>query len=104
MKYGYVRISTREQHEDRQLKALKDIGVSISHIYTEKSMDRPAWNELLGKISPEDTIVVMELDRLARNLMQIKNTYELLGKLSDCIKLTELSKSNIVTNKKKGGV
>jgi DNA invertase Pin-like site-specific DNA recombinase len=84
MKYGYVRVSTREQNEDRQINALKDSGVSASHIYTDKisgkSMDRPAWNKLLVKVVAGDTIVVKELDRLGRNLKQIKETYELLGK------------------------
>jgi DNA invertase Pin-like site-specific DNA recombinase len=84
MKYGYVRVSTREQNEDRQLKALEESGVSISNIYTDKisgnSMDRPAWNEVLIKVLAGDTIVVKELDRLGRNLKQIKDTYEILGK------------------------
>ena len=84
MKYGYVRVSTREQNEQRQLKAMKDNGVSANHIYTDKvsgkSMDRPAWNELLVKVVAGDTIVVKELDRLGRNLKQIKETYELMGK------------------------
>jgi len=84
MKYGYVRVSTREQNEERQIKALRDHGVTESHIYTDKisgkSMDRPAWNELLIKVVAGDTIVVKELDRLGRNLKQIKDTYELLGK------------------------
>ena len=84
MKYGYVRVSTREQNEERQLKSLKEIGVSVSYIYTDKisgkSMDRPGWNELLVKVVAGDTIVVKELDRLGRNLKQIKDTYELLAK------------------------
>jgi DNA invertase Pin-like site-specific DNA recombinase len=84
MKYGYVRVSTREQNEERQINALRDHGVSAGHIYTDKisgkSMDRPAWNELLVKVVAGDTIVVKELDRLGRNLKQIKDTYELLGK------------------------
>jgi DNA invertase Pin-like site-specific DNA recombinase len=84
MKYGYVRVSTREQNEDRQLKALEESGVSKSNIYTDKisgnSMDRPAWNEVLIKVLAGDTIVVKELDRLGRNLKQIKDTYEILGK------------------------
>ena len=84
MKYGYVRVSTREQNEERQLKALREHGVGASHIYIDKisgkSMDRPAWHKLLVKIAAGDTIVVKELDRLGRNLKQIKETYELLGK------------------------
>ena len=93
MEYGYVRVSTKDQNEERQIQALKDYGLGTKDIYIDKasgsSMDRPSWKELLLECHMGDTIVIKELDRLGRNLLQIKDTYESLAKKGVYIKILD---------------
>lgn len=74
--YGYVRVSTREQNEDRQLIALKDYNVLESNIYVDKlsgrDFNRPQYQKLMKKIRPGDLIVVKSIDRLGRNYEEIQ--------------------------------
>jgi DNA invertase Pin-like site-specific DNA recombinase len=74
--YGYVRVSTREQNEDRQLIALKDYKVLESNIYVDKlsgrDFNRPQYQKLMKKIRPGDLIVVKSIDRLGRNYEEIQ--------------------------------
>lgn len=85
MRYGYARVSTREQDETRQVEALKRAGVQ--EIIIEKAsgknfIDREEWQKLMAKVVPDDVIVVKSLDRLGRNNAEIKETFELLAKRS----------------------
>ncbi len=85
MRYGYARVSTREQDETRQVEALKRAGVQ--EIIIEKAsgknfIDREEWQKLMAKVIPDDVIVVKSLDRLGRNNAEIKETFELLAKRS----------------------
>lgn len=74
--YGYVRVSTREKNEDRQLIALKDYKVLESNIYVDKlsgrDFNRPQYQKLMKKIRPGDLIVVKSIDRLGRNYEEIQ--------------------------------
>ena len=77
MKYGYIRISTKEQDETRQIQALKNNGVALDKIYVEKAsgknfIDRTEWTKLMAVVSIGDIIVIKELDRLGRNNQEIK--------------------------------
>ena len=70
--FGYARVSTKEQHLDRQIKALLDCGVEERDIVTDKasgaSLDRPGYQALKTSMLREgDTLVVKSLDRLSRN-------------------------------------
>lgn len=69
--YGYVRVSTKEQNEDRQLIALHDIGVVQKNIYMDKQsgkdFNRPQYKKLLRKLKPGDLLCVLSIDRLGRN-------------------------------------
>ena len=69
--YGYVRVSTREQNEARQMDAMAVFGVPAEHIYLDKQsgkdFQRPAYQEMLGKLCPGDVLVVKSIDRLGRN-------------------------------------
>lgn len=83
MRYGYTRISTREQDEARQIKVLRQAGVQ--EIIIEKAsgknfIDRTEWQKLMAKVVVDDVIVVKSLDRLGRNNAEIKETFELLSK------------------------
>lgn len=85
MRYGYARVSTREQDEARQVEALQKAGVQ--EIIIEKAsgknfIDRTEWQKLMAKVVVDDVIVVKSLDRLGRNNEEIKKTFELLAKRS----------------------
>ena len=61
MIYGYVRVSTKEQNEDRQLVAMKDFGVSEENIFIDKQsgkdFNRPQYKNLIKKLKPADIVV-----------------------------------------------
>ena len=82
--YGYVRVSTREQKEDRQLAALADVPVDRSHIYVDRAsgrtFDRPAYRALLSCLCPGDLLVVQSIDRLGRNYEEIQRQWRILTK------------------------
>lgn len=83
MKYGYIRVSTRQQDIVRQTKAIIDSGVLKDNIYIEKAsgntfLGREQWEKLMAKVEINDTIVIKELDRLGRNNKEIKETLEKL--------------------------
>lgn len=80
--YGYIRVSTREQNEDRQLVAMKNFGVPSENIFVDKQsgkdFKRPAYIELLEKLKPTDTLVVKSIDRLGRNFYEILEQWRLI--------------------------
>ncbi len=80
--YGYIRVSTREQNEDRQLVAMKKFGVPSENIFIDKQsgkdFKRPAYIELLEKLKPTDTLVVKSIDRLGRNFYEILEQWRLI--------------------------
>lgn len=95
MKYGYVRISTREQDEARQVEAIKSAGVDEDNIIVEKAsgknfIDRKKWQELMAKVVVDDIIVIKSLDRLGRNNTEIKDTFELLSKKKVYLKFLDM--------------
>ncbi len=75
MMYGYARISTRGQKEDRQVAALREFGVAPEHITVEKqsgkNFDRPLYQRLVQAFQPGDILVVKSIDRLGRNYDEI---------------------------------
>ena len=79
MKYGYLRVSTREQNESRQLEELIRY-VDIKNIYLDKTsgknFDREQYKQLKEKIVPGDEIYFKELDRLGRNKNEVKSELE----------------------------
>ena len=82
MIYGYVRVSTREQNEDRQLIAMRDFGVE--RIYTDKQsgkdFERPRYKRLVRRLKPEDVLVIKSIDRLGRNYDEILEQWRYLTK------------------------
>ena len=79
MKYGYLRVSTKEQNESRQLEELIKY-VDIKNIYLDKTsgknFDREQYKQLKEKIVPGDEIYFKELDRLGRNKNEVKSELE----------------------------
>ena len=80
--YGYVRVSTREQNEDRQLVAMKEFGVLESDIFLEKlsgkDFERPTYRRLMKKIKPGDTLVVKSIDRLGRDYLETLEQWRII--------------------------
>ena len=73
--YGYVRVSTREQNEVRQLNAMRDFGVAEENIIIEKQsgkdFKRPLYQKMVNRLRPADVLVVKSIDRLGRNYTEI---------------------------------
>ncbi|MBE5926618.1 MAG: recombinase family protein [Lachnospiraceae bacterium] len=84
MKYGYVRVSTSDQNENRQLVAMKSYGIDKKRIYIDKQsgkdFDRKEYKKLMNIIGRGDLIVVMSIDRLGRNYEEIQNQWRLITK------------------------
>ena len=82
MIYGYVRVSTREQNEERQLIAMRDFGVD--RIFTDKQsgkdFDRPQYQKLLRKLKKDDVLVIKSIDRLGRNYDDILIQWRVITK------------------------
>ena len=82
--YGYVRVSTREQDEDRQLIALREVGVENKYIFLDKqsgkNFDRPQYKKLLRKLKKDDLLYIKSIDRLGRNYEEILQQWRLLTK------------------------
>lgn len=82
--YGYVRVSTRSQREDRQLIAMREFGVPAEHIVVEKQsgkdFERPMYLRLVEKLQSGDILVVKSIDRLGRNYAEILEQWASLTK------------------------
>lgn len=82
--YGYIRVSTKEQCEDRQLIALRDFPVCDDKIFMDKlsgkDFNRPQYKKLLRKLKRGDILVVKSIDRLGRNYEEILNQWRIITK------------------------
>ena len=82
--YGYVRVSSTDQNEDRQLIAMSEIGVSSDRIFTDKqsgkNFDRKAYKSLINKLKNGDLLYIKSIDRLGRNYEEIQNQWRVITK------------------------
>ncbi|MDR1892970.1 MAG: recombinase family protein [Oscillospiraceae bacterium] len=82
--FAYVRVSSRDQHIDRQLLALKPYGVPQNNIYVEKQsgkdFDRKQYRKMVRKLKSGDVLLVKSIDRLGRNYAEIIEQWRLLTK------------------------
>lgn len=82
--YGYVRVSTREQNEMRQLNAMRAFGVAEENIIIEKQSGkdfrRPLYQKMVNHLQPDDVLVVKSIDRLGRNYTEILEQWSLITK------------------------
>ncbi|WP_343253394.1 recombinase family protein [Ligaoa zhengdingensis] len=82
--YGYVRVSSTDQNEDRQLIALSACSISPKNIYTDKQsgkdFDRPQYKRLTKKLKSGDLLYILSIDRLGRNYEEIQNQWRILTK------------------------
>lgn len=82
--YGYIRVSSTDQNEARQLMAMDELNIPESRIYMDKlsgkDFKRPAFQKLVKKLKPNDLLYVMSIDRLGRNYEEIQNQWRVLTK------------------------
>lgn len=82
--YGYVRVSSREQNEDRQLIALEDVNVPQKNVYVDKQsgkdFNRPRYKRLLKILKEDDILYIKSIDRLGRNYEEILEQWRYLTK------------------------
>ena len=82
--YGYVRVSTKEQNEDRQLIALRELRVPEKNIYMDKQsgkdFERPQYKKLIRKLKKDDILYIKSIDRLGRNYEEILEQWRILTK------------------------
>src|SRR5574344_617774 len=83
-RYGYVRVSTKEQNEDRQLLAMQQAGISMNCLFidkqTGKDFDRPAYQKLLRVLKEGDRLLVKSIDRLGRDYEEIIEQWRYITK------------------------
>ena len=83
-KYGYVRVSTKDQNEDRQLEAMKQLEIFEKNIYVEKisgkDFNRPVYQKLVKKLKADDLLYIKSIDRLGRNYEEILEQWRILTK------------------------
>lgn len=82
--YGYVRVSSTDQNEDRQIIALSACAIPKKNIYTDKQsgkdFERPQYKKLIRKLKSGDLLYIMSIDRLGRNYEEIQKQWRLLTK------------------------
>ncbi len=80
--FGYARVSTKEQNEDRQLIAFKEYNVPPNNIYIDKQsgkdFNRPQYNKMIRKMKQGDKLYIISIDRLGRNYVEIQNQWRKL--------------------------
>ena len=80
--YGYIRVSTKEQNEDRQLIAMRELSVAEENIFMDrqsgKDFRRPQYQRMVKKLKPDDLIYVKSIDRLGRNYEEILEQWRIL--------------------------
>ena len=84
MEYGYARVSTKEQNEERQLIALRAFGIAETAIFVDKQsgkdFDRTQYRRLMRRLKDGDTLVVKSIDRLGRNYEEILEQWRVITK------------------------
>ena len=81
--YGYVRVSSTDQNEDRQMVALREVPVPEKNIFVDKQsgkdFDRLSYKKLMKKLKAGDLLYVLSIDRLGRNYKEIQEQWRLLA-------------------------
>lgn len=85
MTYGYIRVSSREQKEDRQIIAMQEYNVPKNNIYIDKqsgkNFNRKYYKRLIRKIKENDLIIIKSIDRLGRNYVEIIEQWRIITKV-----------------------
>ena len=82
--YGYIRVSTREQNEDRQLLALQELSIPQKNLFIDKQsgkdFERPQYRKMVRKLKKDDLLYIKSIDRLGRNYAEILEQWRILTK------------------------
>ena len=82
--YGYIRVSSRDQNEGRQLIAMQELNIPPTHVYIDKQsgkdFNRPKYKRLLRKLRRDDLLYIKSIDRLGRNYGEILEQWRILTK------------------------
>lgn len=82
--YGYVRVSSRDQNEDRQFIAMNELAIPKENIFMDKQsgkdFERPQYKKLVKRLKPDDLLYIKSIDRLGRNYEEIQNQWRILTK------------------------
>ena len=82
--YGYIRVSSTDQNEDRQLRALNQKNIEKRKIYIDKQsgkdFNRPSYKRLIRKLDEGDLLYILSIDRLGRNYEEIQNQWRVITK------------------------
>lgn len=82
--YGYVRVSSTDQNEDRQLIAMSEKNIPQRNIYIDKQsgkdFERPQYKRLVQRLKPGDLLYILSIDRLGRNYEEIQRQWRVLTK------------------------
>ena len=84
-KYGYIRVSTKEQNPERQYAAMEKYQIDKDNIYVDKmsgkNFDRPAYQEMLAQLQKGDLVIIKSIDRLGRNYNEILEQWRQITKI-----------------------
>ena len=82
--YAYIRVSSRDQNEDRQMIALKELVISEKNIFVDKQsgkdFERPSYKRMLRRMKRDDLLYIKSIDRLGRNYEEILEQWRILTK------------------------
>ncbi|NCB92442.1 MAG: recombinase family protein [Clostridia bacterium] len=82
--YGYIRVSSRDQNEDRQLIALRELSILEKNIFIDKQsgkdFNRPQYRRMVKKLRKDDVLYIKSIDRLGRNYGEILEQWRILTK------------------------
>lgn len=82
--YGYVRVSSMDQNEDKQVNAMRDAAVPEKNIFMDKQsgkdFERPGYKKMLGSLQEGDLLYILSIDRLGRNYEEIQKQWRILTK------------------------
>lgn len=91
--YGYIRVSSKDQNEDRQLIAMRELDIPDRNIYTDKQsgkdFNRPAYKQMVRKLKKNDLLYIKSIDRLGRNYEEIQDQWRELTKVK-CVDIVVL--------------
>ncbi len=104
MTYAYIRVSTRDQNEDRQLIAMRELSIPEKNVFLDKQsgkdFERPQYKKLVRRLKPDDLLYIKSIDRLGRNYGEILEQWRILTK-EKCIDIVVLDMSLLDTRRGK---
>lgn len=82
--YGYIRVSSTDQNEDRQMLAMQELNIPADQIYMDKQsgkdFHRPSYTKLIKRLKPDDLLYIKSIDRLGRNYEEIQEQWRIITK------------------------